>query len=70
MARPLLDVDDRAGERSVHCAALPDRRLLVADRREQRMGKAHPRVVELDHAFLDCRLERLEHAIPVAIAPS
>ena len=43
VAGPLLDVRDRAGERPVHGAALPERRLLVADRGEQRMREPNLR---------------------------
>ena len=43
--------DDRSRERPVDGAALPDRRLLVADRGEQRDARSEARVVELDHSL-------------------
>ena len=40
VAGPLLEVGDCVGERPVNSAALPERRLLVADRAEQRVREA------------------------------
>ena len=56
-----------SGERPVDRPALPEGRLLVADRGEQRVREAEPRVVELDDAFPHGRLERLEDTLPVSV---
>ena len=69
VAGPLLDVGDRPCERSVDRTALPDRRLLVADRREQRVGETETRVVELDHSLPRGGVERLDDASHGARAP-
>ncbi len=67
MARPLLDVGDRPRERSVNRTALPDRRLLVADRCQQGMGEADARVVELDHALPGGSIEGLDDGLAVPV---
>ncbi len=67
VAGPLLDVRDRLGERPVDGAALPDRRLLVADRGEQRMGEADRESSSSTTPSCSGRLERLEDALPVAV---
>ena len=57
-----------AGQRSVDCSALPDRRLLVADRREQRVGEADARSSSSSTTpSRDSRLERFEDTLPVAV---
>ena len=55
VARPFLDVGDDSGERAVHGLASPQRRLLVADGGEQRMGEANARAVEHDHVLVAAR---------------
>jgi hypothetical protein len=67
VARPLLDVRHRRCERSVDGATLPERRLLVADRGEQGVCEADTRVIELDDAFPDGRLETPEDALAIAV---
>ena len=67
MAGPLLEVWDRAGQRPVDGTAPRERGLLVADRGEKGVREAHPRVVELDHAFADSLGERVRDLLPVAV---
>ena len=67
VAGPLLGVRHCVRQRSVHGPPLPDRRALVADRREQGMCEAHGRVVELDDGLLRRRLQCLEHAIALSV---
>jgi hypothetical protein len=59
VAGPLLDVRDRGGQRTVCLAALPERRLPVADRGEQRVRESDTVVLERDHSFARGELERL-----------
>ena len=51
----------------MHGAALPDRRLLVANRGEQRMREPNVRSIELDHTLAYGRLQRLEHPCLVSV---
>ena len=67
VARPLLDVGDRPCERSVNRTALPDRSLLVADRREQGMSEAETRVVELHHSLPRGGIERLDDGLTMPV---
>ena len=69
VAGALLEIADRGGEGSMHGAALPDRRLLVADRGEQRVREPNVRPVELDHTLSYRRLQRLEHPCLVSVRP-
>ena len=62
VARLLLDVGHRLGQCAVNRAPLPGRRLLVADGREQGMGEADARIVELENSRLSGGSEGLEHA--------
>ena len=68
MPGPLLDVRDHPCEHSMHRAALPQRRLLVTDRRQQGMREAQARFVELDDAFPYSRLERPEHSLSISVS--
>ena len=67
MAGLLLDVRDRVRQRAVDGAALPDRRLLVANRGKQRMRETDAQIIELDDALPKCALKRGQHALPVAV---
>ena len=67
VACPLLDVRDRAGERSVHCTALPERRAAVADRAEQRMCESHGGLVEFHDGVVRRRPQRFENTVPLAV---
>lgn len=64
---PLLDVRDCPGQRPVHRPALPDRRLLVADRGEQRVREPHAGVAELDYPFPHSRLKRRADLFAVSV---
>ena len=57
MAGTLLGVRHHLGERTMHRPPLPDRRLLVTDRGEQRVREANGGVIELDHSFVGTGLE-------------
>ncbi len=67
MAGPLLGVCNRSGQSPVHRPTLPQRSLLVADRGEQRVREANPRVIELDDVFLHGWVECLDHIVPVTV---
>src|SRR5262249_58829165 len=67
VARTFLHVCDGGRQDPVNCTPLPDRCLLVTNRREQRMGKTDARVVELDHAFSNTSLERSQDALAVPV---
>jgi hypothetical protein len=64
---PLLLVACHGGEASVRLAASPRRRILIADRCEQRMGEAHTLGVELDDSRSGGTLEPLENLRSVAV---
>ena len=64
---PLLDVGDGGGQRPMHGTAFPQRRMLVADRHEQRMGEPDPCVVDLDHPLDDRSIEGVEHTLLAAV---
>ena len=64
---PLLHVGDCPGQRPMHRPALPQRRLLVADRRVQRMRETHLRAVELDHTLVNRRTQRVDDALRVPV---
>jgi hypothetical protein len=59
MAGSLLDVRDRFGQCPVNGAPPRERRLLVADGREQRVGETHARVVQHYESLSFGLLERL-----------
>ena len=67
MARSLLGVGDDVGERPVNGTALPERRLFVADRAEQRVCEAQARVVEDEDVLPHSRIERFEDHLPVPV---
>ena len=62
----LLDIGDRTHQGPVDGAALPDRRLLVTDRGQQRVREAQARVVQLDDAFPQRDLQCRQHPLAVA----
>ena len=63
----LLDIRNHAGQRPVNGTPLPDRRLLVADRGEQRMRETDLGVVQDDDALSDGCVESSQDAIPVSL---
>ena len=67
MARSLLGVGDGFGERPVNGAALPERRLFVTDRAEQRVCEAQARVVEEEDVLPHRRIERFEDHLTVPV---
>ena len=52
----------------MHRAALPQRRLLVADRRQQGMREAQAGIVELDDPLPHSRFERSEHSLSISVS--
>ena len=67
MTGPLLDVADGPCQRPVNRTALPDRRLLAADRRQQWMRETHPGVVELDDLLARGNRNRLAGSLEIAV---
>ena len=67
MAGLLLEIRDDAGECPMNGAALPERRLLVADRCEEGIREAETRVVEVDDAFAGGDVEGLKGKLPVSV---
>ena len=51
----------------MHGPPLPDRRLLVTDRGEQRVREANRGVVELDHSFVGAGLECRDDALAISV---
>ena len=67
MERALLRISHHEREVSVHSAALPDRSLLVADGRVERVGEAHSLVVQHDQAISRRCCEGAQHCFTVSM---
>lgn len=63
--RALLEVGNHRGQRPVCRPAGAERSALIADGGEQRVGKADPGLVELDHGRARCLLERVLRELAV-----
>ena len=67
MTRPFLPISNHLRERTVHSLAAPDRRLLVANRGEQRMTETDTRALKRDHSLSRRELQRRQRLVAIAM---